>query len=66
MFLKYKAKVEHQWDQKIKHLSIDRGGGYKTNSLTTFYEKNGIIHGISAPHTPQQNGTVKRQNRILK
>jgi len=50
MFLKYKAEVENQLDQKIKRLRFDRGGEYGTNLLTAFCEKkNGIIHETSAP-----------------
>ena len=52
MFLKYKAEVENQLDQKIKRHRPDRGGEYDTNSLTAFCEKNGISHETSAPYTP--------------
>jgi len=66
MFLKYKAKVENQLDQKIKRLRTDRGGEHETNSLTAFCEKNDIIHEVSASHTPQQNGIAKRKSKTLK
>ena len=66
MFLKYKAEVENQLDQKIKRLRSDRGGEYDTNSLTFFCEKNGIRHETTAPYTPQQNGIAKRKNYTLK
>jgi len=32
MFLKYKAKVVNQLDQKIERLRFDRGGEYCTTS----------------------------------
>ena len=62
MFLRHKAKVENQIDQKIKRLRTDRGGEYETNSLTAFCEKNGMIHEGNAPRTCQQNRIVKRKN----
>ena len=31
-----------------------------------FCEENGIIHEVTAPRTPEQNGIVKRKNRTLK
>ena len=65
-FLKYKAEVENQLDRKIKRLRSDRGGEYDTNSLTAFYEKNGIIHETSAPYTPPQNGLADGKNVLLK
>jgi len=39
MFLKYKAEVKNQLDQKIKRLRPNRRGEYDTNSLTVFCEK---------------------------
>ena len=66
MFLKYKAEVENQLDKKIKRLRSDRDGEYSTNTLEAFCEKNGIIHEVSAPYTPQQNGVAERKNRTLK
>lgn len=52
MFLKYKAEIENQLNQKIKRLRTDVGGEYDTNSPTTFCEKNGIIHEVNVPCTP--------------
>jgi len=61
MFLKYKAEVENQLNQKIKRLISNRGGEYDTNSLTFFCKKNGIIHETTAPYAPQQNGIAERK-----
>ena len=44
----------------------DRGGEYITKTLEDFCEKNGIIHEVSAPYTPQQNGLAARKNITLK
>ena len=63
MFLKYKAEVENQLDQKIKRLRSDRGEEYDTDSLNVFNENNGIVHETTAP---QQNGVTERENRTLK
>ena len=66
MFLIYKAEVENQLDRKIKRLRSDRGGEYGTTFLKELCEKNGIIHELSSPYTPQQNGIAERKNRTLK
>ncbi len=66
MFLVYKAEVENQLDRKIKRIRSDRGGEYSTESLRKFCEENGIIHEMTAPYTPQQNGIAERKNRTLK
>jgi len=56
MFLKYKAEVENQLDEKIKRLRANRGGEYETNSLIAFYEKNSIIDEVNRLNTPKQMG----------
>lgn len=66
MFMIYKTEVENQLDRKIKRLRSDRGGEYGTTFLKELCETNGIIHEVSAPRTPQQNGTAERKNRTLK
>ena len=65
-FMRYKAEVENQLDRKVKRLRSDRVGEYSTNSLKTFCESNGIIHEMTAPYTPQQNGIAERKNQTLK
>ena len=56
MFLKYKVEVKNQSDWKPKRLRTDRGEEYETNSLTTFSEKNGIIHETVQPVLPNKMG----------
>lgn len=66
MFSIYKAEVENQLDRKVKRVRSDRGGEYGTTFLKEFCEQNGIIHEVSAPRTPEQNGIAERKNRTLK
>ena len=64
VFLKYKAKVENQLNKKIKGIISDRGGEY-----VLFHEycvREGIIHEITPPYSPESNGVVERKNRTLK
>ena len=65
-FMIYKAEVENQLDLKIKRLRSDRGGEYDSTSLRKFCELNGIVHEVTAPYTPEQNGIAERKNRTLK
>ena len=58
----YKAEVENQCGTKIKRLRSDRGGEYY---FPDYFETMGIIHEITAPYTPQQNGVAERKNRTL-
>ena len=65
MFMCYKSEVENQIEKKIKILRSDRGGEYFSTDFSSFCEANGIIHEVSAPYTPQQNGLAERKNRTL-
>ena len=65
MFMCYKYEVENQIEKKIKVLRSDWGGEYFSTDFSSFCEANGIIHKMSAPYTPQQNGLAERKNRTL-
>jgi hypothetical protein len=39
------------------------GGGYQ--KLTPFFQRIGITHHVSYPHTHQQNGSTKRKHRHI-
>ena len=64
-FIHYKKEVENQLNKKIKVLTSDRGGEYES-PIGEFCSQHGIVHQITAPYSPQQNGVAKRKNRILK
>jgi hypothetical protein len=64
MFLSYKAEVENQLNRKIKRVRSDRGGEYI--SFNDFCEKEGILHEITPPYSPESNGVAERKNRTLK
>jgi hypothetical protein len=63
-FLLYKAEVENQLSRKIKRVRSDRGGEYI--SFNDFCEKEGIIHEVTPPYSPESNGVAERKNRTLK
>ena len=64
MFLLYKAEVENQLNRKIKRVRSDRGGEYTL--FNEYCEKEGIIHEVTPPYSPQSNGVAERKNRTLK
>lgn len=43
----------------------DNGGEFTSNSMIKFYNQNGILLQTTCPHTPQQNGSIKRKYRHL-
>ncbi|MDV3146689.1 MAG: reverse transcriptase domain-containing protein, partial [Sweet potato little leaf phytoplasma] len=60
-FLNFKKLIETQFDASIRCLQTDWGGEYR--SLSKYLLSQGILHRISCPYTPQQNGRVERKNR---
>lgn len=63
LFPNFKQKVENQFNHKIKALHTDGGGEFV--GLNPFLAQHGIIHRVSCPYTPAQNGIAERKNRHI-
>ena len=64
-FTHFKAMIETPFSAKIKIFRSDRGGEYTSNVFKTYLLQQGIIHQLSCPNTPQQNGLVERKHKHL-
>lgn len=49
----------------MRVLRVDRGTKFIIENVKTYLESKGIILVVSAPFTPQQNGRIERDNRII-
>ena len=65
VFSKFKSMVERQSGRKLKVLRTDGGGEYVSNGFDALCEKEGIVHEVVHPFTPQQNGIAERKNRTI-
>jgi histone deacetylase 1/2 len=63
VFVQFQTHVERLLKHKILHVQSDWGGEY--HNLNSFFNKLGILHRVSCPHTHQQNGTAERKHRHL-
>ena len=63
IFCDFHVKAERQFSTKLQSLQSDWGGEYQ--ALTTYLNNHGIIHRISCPYTPEQNGTSEIKHRHL-
>ncbi|CAL2278094.1 unnamed protein product [Prunus armeniaca] len=43
----------------------DSGGEFLSSSFQQFLNQEGIVHQLSCPHTPEQNGAAKRKHRHI-
>lgn len=64
-FVAFKAYVENQFTTSLQVLRTDGGGEYGSNEFSAFFTKHGIVHQLSCPHTPSQNGVAERKHRHL-
>lgn len=64
-FIYFKSLVEKQCGFPIKCLRSDGGGEYCGNIFTEYLKAEGIIHQITVPYCPQQNGVAERLNRTV-
>ena len=57
-FRVFKNESEIHCETSIKRLRLDRGRKYYD---LKFFQSTDIIHEVTAPYTPQQNGVAKRK-----
>lgn len=63
-FLKhFILKVQTFIEFKIQCLRSDSGGEFLGHALQNFLNEQGIIHQLSYPYTPEQNGCVERKHK---
>jgi len=58
----FKNESELHCETSIKRLRLDRGGKYYDPN---YFLSIGIMHEVTIPYTPQQNGVAERKNRTL-
>jgi transposase InsO family protein len=65
VFVKFKNMVETQSGCKIQFLRSDNGKEYTSTQFNLFCDDAGIVHQLTTPYTPQQNGVSERRNRSV-
>ena len=64
-FVSFYNFVVNQFNASVKVLQSDGGGEYIGKSFQNFLMDKGIIHHMSCPHTPEQNGLAERKHRHI-
>ena len=59
------AYVENQFNVKIKVFQTDGGSEFLSTIFKDYLHTHGILHFISCPYTPQQNGLVEMKHRHI-
>ena len=65
VFPNYHNMVKNQFRVSIKWGRSDNAKDYFNQTLSSYFQKEGIIHESSCVDSPQQNGVAKRKNGHL-
>ncbi|CAI7828383.1 unnamed protein product [Closterium sp. NIES-53] len=57
--------AERQMKKSVLMLHSDRGGEFLGKEFTDFVDGKGIVHDLTCPYTPQQNGMAEREMRMV-
>uniref|UniRef100_A0A2N9G5X4 Integrase catalytic domain-containing protein n=1 Tax=Fagus sylvatica TaxID=28930 RepID=A0A2N9G5X4_FAGSY len=64
-FQQFKVMAEKHYNSSIHFLRTDCGGEFTSTDFNSYCANSGIIHHLTCPHTPQQNGVAERKHRHL-
>ena len=65
VFPVFHSMIKNQFGTKIKRIRSDNARDYFNQTLSPYFQTEGIIHESSCIITPQQNGVAERKNRHL-
>jgi hypothetical protein len=58
-------QLQRQLGSKVKEIRTDRGRELLNEEMAQFSSEEGIIHELTCPYTPEQNGVAEHLNRTL-
>ena len=64
-FKEFNSYAVNATGKPIKILRSDNGGEYSSKEFESFLKKNSIVHQLSVPYNPAQNGVAERMNRTI-
>lgn len=64
-FVDYLKKTKNQLGREIRRLRTDNGLEFVNAQMKEIIRDRGIEHETSVPYTPEQNGSVERENRTI-
>ena len=64
-FKEFHTYVVNITGKPVKILRSDNGGEYTSKEFESYLKENGIIHQLSVPYNPAQNGVAERMNPTI-
>ncbi|UYV84036.1 hypothetical protein LAZ67_X000937 [Cordylochernes scorpioides] len=65
-FKEFVKRVRTETGNKIKRFRTDNGTEFLNKNFSDYLKSLGIVHELTAPYTPEQNGISERDNRTIK
>ncbi|TFY57497.1 hypothetical protein EVJ58_g6983 [Rhodofomes roseus] len=64
-FKAYHARAELQTGKKLRRIRTDNGPEFENALWESYTREHGIVHELTTPYTPQQDGVAERGHRTL-
>ncbi|UYV60463.1 hypothetical protein LAZ67_1001224, partial [Cordylochernes scorpioides] len=64
-FNEFVKRVRTETGNKIKRFRTDNGTEFLNKNFSDYLKSLGIVHELTAPYTPEQNGIAERDNRTI-
>ncbi|UYV67996.1 hypothetical protein LAZ67_5002745, partial [Cordylochernes scorpioides] len=64
-FKEFVKRVRTETGNKIKRFRTDNGTEFLNKKFSDYLKSLGIVHELTAPYTPEQNGIAERDNRTI-
>ncbi|UYV65276.1 hypothetical protein LAZ67_3003777 [Cordylochernes scorpioides] len=64
-FKEFVKRVRTETGNKIKRFRTDNGTEFVNKNFSDYLKSLGIVHELTAPYTPEQNGIAERDNRTI-
>jgi len=61
-FIIWYKRIKNIFDKTIKYIKTDNGLEFANSKFREFLNNEGIVHQLTVPYNPQQNGRVERLN----
>uniref|UniRef100_A0A2N9J940 Integrase catalytic domain-containing protein n=1 Tax=Fagus sylvatica TaxID=28930 RepID=A0A2N9J940_FAGSY len=65
LFTQFLQMIKTQYNTIVRAIRSDNGGEYISDAFCSQLNQKGILHQLTCPQTPEQNGVAERKNRHI-
>ena len=64
-FVHFKNYAKNQFNLSLKIFRTDNGSEFVNHKMVDYLTSHGILHQLSCPYTPEQNGIAERKHQHI-